>query len=246
MKRLLMGAIAVGVVGTMILTTATESLAFAFSYSNNTAATIPDGNDNTGTPGVVSRDIVISDPGFITDLTVTITGLNHTYVGDLIVTLTNVNTGTTVNLFNRIGRVAAPSVGAPFGDSSNFNGTYSFSNTFTADIWAAAASGDNNFTVPSGNYFPSTFKTSGASDVAPPSSLIPFNMQSLNSAWRLTVSDNASLDTGSFSGWRLSGNATPVPVPPQAVGTVLLAGLAAAKKLRNCKTAVSGDKASGK
>jgi subtilisin-like proprotein convertase family protein len=238
MKLLLTGAIAVGLSGTVMLATATESLAFAFSYTNSTAATIPDGNDGTSTPGVVSRDIVISDPGFISDLTVTITGLNHTYVGDLIATLTNVNTGTSVDLFNRIGRAAAPSYGNPFGDNSNFNGTYSFSNAFTADIWAAAAGGTTAFTVPAGDYFASTFKTSGATNVAPPSSLALFNGQSLSSTWRLTISDNAASDTGSFSGWTLSGQATPVPVPPQAVGTFLFAGLAAVKKRRSRKVAV--------
>jgi subtilisin-like proprotein convertase family protein len=244
MKRLWTGAIAVGVAGTVLLETASKSLAFTFTSSNNTAATIPDGNDGTSTPGTVSRDIVIGTSGFVSDLTVTITGLNHTYVGDLIATLTNINTSTSVNLFNRIGRVAAPSYGTPFGDNSNFNGTYSFSNTFTGDIWAAAASGGDAFNIPAGNYAPSTFTASGSASVAPPSSLAPFTGQSLSSTWRLTIADWAGTDTGGFSGWTLAGNATPVPVPPQVVGTALLAGLAAAKKLRNRKVAMDKDSAS--
>ncbi|MBW4552434.1 MAG: hypothetical protein KME35_15200 [Aphanocapsa sp. GSE-SYN-MK-11-07L] len=242
-KRLLTGMIAAGVAGTVLLTTASKSLGFAFTFSNTTPATIPDGDSSTSTPGIVSRDIVISDPGFISDLTVTITGLNHIFGGDLIATLTNVNTGTSVDLFNRIGRVAAPSYGFPIGDNSNFRGPYSFSNAFTGDIWAAATGGGPGFNIPAGNYAPSTFKTSGPNNVAPPSSLAPFTGQNLNSTWRLTVFDWLESDTGSFSGWTLSGNATPVPVPPQAIGTVLLAGLAAVKKLRNRKAKVGEDAA---
>jgi Proprotein convertase P-domain len=212
MKFLLTGAIAVGLAGTAMLATATGASALAFSYSDNTAASIPDDNA-TG----VSRDIVISDTAAVTDLTVTISGLQHTWAGDLIATITNVNTGTTVDLFNRIGRISLD------GLASNFNGTYSFNSAFTNDI-LAVASGDSDFDIPSGNYVPS-------------GSLAGFNGQSLAGTWRLTVQDLLEGDTGSFTGWTLSGqnNASAVPVPPQVLGTAVLAGLTAAKKARSRK-----------
>lgn len=47
--------------------------------------------------------IVVPDPATITDVTVTFTGLTHTWIGDLIVTLTHVDTATTVDLFRRVG-----------------------------------------------------------------------------------------------------------------------------------------------
>jgi subtilisin-like proprotein convertase family protein len=227
-KQLMTGAMMVGTASAVLLAAAPQAFAIPFTYGNNTSATIPD-NNFTG----ISRDIVVSDPGNVGELSVSITGLTHDWVGDLIASLTHVETNTKVDLFNQIGKVTNTGTG----DGSNFNGTYSFSNTFTTDIWAAAAAVTSDVNITPGNYAPSTFKTSGAANVAPVSSLTLFNGQNLAGTWRLTVSDRAFGDTGSFSGWTLSGNtaSTPVPVPPQVLGTAMLAGLTAAKKLRQRK-----------
>jgi subtilisin-like proprotein convertase family protein len=230
MKFLLTGAMAVGLAGTAMLTTATAASALSFSYSNNVPASIPD-NEAAG----ISSDIVITDTANVTDLNVTINGLKHTWVAHLIAQITHVETNTTVDLFNRIGKV-----GSATGNGSDFDGNYTFDSQSTNDIWAAAAVG-NNANIPVGTYFPSTSKATGANTTAVPSSLALFNGQGLNGTWRLTISDRARTLTGSFAGWTLSGqnnaSTTAVPVPPQILGTALLAGLTAAKKARGRKAA---------
>jgi subtilisin-like proprotein convertase family protein len=216
-KQLITGAIFATVSGITVLAAAPNAFALTFTYSNNTPVNIPVADS-------VSSDIVISDTGAIDNLAVTISGFNHPWAGDLIARLTNVNTNTTVDLFNRIGRIDTG-----FGSGSEFNGTYSFSNAFTASIWSSAAASS---LIAPGNYAPTTIGGSLTS-------LSAFNGQGLAGTWRLSISNLEPYDTGSFSGWTLSGNTASnaaVPVPPQVVGTAVLAGLTAVKKLRLRKT----------
>lgn len=209
MKSFWQGAIVIGVASTVIVANAPQSLAASFSYSNNTAGSILDNQ-------TVSRDIVIGSGERITDLTVTISNLSHTWIGDLVASLTHVETGTTIDLFNRVGRLN----NSGFGNSADFQGSYSFNDAFTQNLWSTTAV---NGKIPGGNYFTTT--SNGTR-----SSLSAFNGQNLAGTWRLSIADRASGDTGSFSSWSMSGTA--VPVPPQIVGTVVLAGLGAAKKFR--------------
>ena len=172
---------------------------------------IPDGNA-TG----ASSTIVVPDSFSITDITVTLNNLTNTWIGDVTATLTYVPTNTTVSLFNRIGRVTSG-----FGDSSNFGGNYSFNDAFTGNIWTVADSGEDDFDIPSGNYFPT-----GADS----STLVPM-LTSLGGSqtagdWRLTISDNGFRDTGSLGSWTLNLQGTPlapVSVPESSSGLGLLA-----------------------
>jgi len=182
---------------------------------------IPDDNA-TG----ASSTIVVPDSFSITDITVTLNSLTHTFLGDLIATLTHVDTGTTVSLFNRIGLVSAA------GDSSNFGGNYSFNDAFTGNIWAVAASGGSSFVIPSGNYFPTG---AGSSTLVP--MLTSLSGELSSGTWRLTISDNGEDDTGALGSWALNlqGNpSSPVSVPESTSGLGLLAlgllGAAAAFK----------------
>jgi subtilisin-like proprotein convertase family protein len=186
--------------------------ASAVSFTGTGAGfNIPD-NNATG----ASSTIVVPDSFSITDITVTLNNLTHAYIGDLIATLTHVDTGTTVSLFNRIGRVSSGT-----GDGSNFNGTYSFNDAFTGNIWTVADSGEDDFDIPSGNYFPT-----GADS----STLVPM-LTSLGGSqtagdWRLTISDNGLSDTGSLGSWTLNLQGTPlapVSVPESSSGLGLLA-----------------------
>ncbi|NCR90788.1 MAG: proprotein convertase P-domain, (modular protein) [Microcystis aeruginosa G11-01] len=184
---------------------------------------IPDDNA-TG----ASSTIVVPDSFSITDITVTLNSLTHTYVGDLIATLTHVDTGTTVSLFNRIGKNNS-NLG---GDSSNFGGNYSFNDAFTGNLWAVAASGSPFFVIPSGNYFPTG---AGSSTLVP--MLTSLSGELSSGTWRLTISDNGRDDTGALGSWALNlqGNpSSPVSVPESTSGLGLLAlgllGAAAAFK----------------
>ena len=177
-----------------------------------TGFSIPDDNA-TGASSTIT--IPTSSNFSITNITVTLNNLTHPWLGDLIATLTYVPTNTTVSLFNRIGRTNTG------GDSSNFNGTYSFNDAFTGNIWQVAASGGTNFVIPSGNYFP-TGANSGT--------LVPI-LTSLGGSqtagdWRLTISDRSGADTGSLGSWTLNLEGTPlapVSVPESSSGLGLLA-----------------------
>ncbi|MCZ8159467.1 MAG: proprotein convertase P-domain-containing protein, partial [Microcystis sp. LE19-196.1B] len=163
----------------------------------------------------------------ITNITVTLNNLTHSWLGDLIANLTYVPTNTTVSLFNRIGLPTNT-----FGDSSNFNGNYSFNDAFTGNLWTVAASGDGNFNIPSGNYFPTG---AGSGTLVP--ILTSLGGSQTAGDWRLTISDNAEDDTGSLGSWTLNLEGTPIaPVSVPESNSVLgllalgLLGTAAAFK----------------
>ncbi|MFM6631584.1 MAG: proprotein convertase P-domain-containing protein, partial [Microcystis panniformis] len=208
----LSGVVFAGTVSAIAVLAALPASAVSFT-GTGTGFNIPDFN----LTGASSTITVPTGSNFlITDITVTLNSLTHTWVGDLIANLTYVPTNTTVTLFNRIGLVSSG-----LGDSSNFNGTYSFNDAFAGNIWSIAAGLPNTGDIPSGNYFP-TGANSGT--------LVPI-LTSLSGSqtagdWRLTISDNASGDTGSLGSWTLNLEGTPlapVSVPESSSGLGLLA-----------------------
>ncbi|WP_375327576.1 proprotein convertase P-domain-containing protein [Microcystis sp. BLCC-F210] len=189
-----------------------------------TGFNIPDINA-TGASSTIT--VPTSSNFSITNITVTLNNLIHSYVGDLIANLTYVPTNTTVTLFNRIGRVSSG-----FGDDSNFNGTYSFNDASTSNIWSVAASGGNTFNIPSGNYFPTG---ANSSTVVP--MLTSLGGSQTAGDWRLRISDLSSPDTGRLGSWTLNLQGTPLaPVSVPESNSVLgllalgLLGTAAAFK----------------
>ncbi|MFM8298881.1 MAG: proprotein convertase P-domain-containing protein [Microcystis aeruginosa] len=165
-----------------------------------TGFNIPD-NNATGASSTIT---VPTGSNFsITNITVTLNNLTHGWSGDLIANLTYVPTNTTVSLFNRIIRPDG------FRSRSNFNGTYSFNDAFTGDLWAVAFASAS--TIPSGNYFPTG---ANSSTVVP--MLTSLSGSQTAGDWRLTISDNGASDTGSLGSWTLNleGPPTaPVSVP---------------------------------
>ncbi|GCA78916.1 proprotein convertase P-domain-containing protein [Microcystis aeruginosa] len=204
----LAGVVFAGTVSAIAGMTVLPASAASFT-GTGTGFNIPD-NNATGASSTIT---VPTGSNFsITNITVTLNNLTHTFVGDLIATLTYVPTNTTVSLFNRIGRL-----NTGFGDSSNFNGNYSFNDAFTGHLWYEAASGNSSFNIPSGNYFP-TGADSGT--------LVPI-LTSLGGSqtagdWRLTISDNAVDTTGSLGSWTLNLEGTPIaPVSVPESNSVL-------------------------
>jgi subtilisin-like proprotein convertase family protein len=151
----------------------------------STPAFIPD-NSPTG----ISNTIAIADNTIISDLNVWL-DLTHTWVGDLIVDLTHVETGTSVRLMDRVG---APAL------ASGCN---------RDDVEVAL---DDQGPRPVQDECLAATPTL-AGRPRPASPLSVFNGQSVAGTWRLTVSDNASSDTGSLLGWCLEVNA-PLSPPP--------------------------------
>ncbi len=203
---------------------AAPAQALTMSYSGS-GFSIPDNN-----PTGISSDIVISDNLTISDITVTLNNLSHTWVGDLIATLTNVDTNTSVSLFNRVGRV-----GSGVGSSNDFGGNYGFNDAFTGDLWIAASSNP----VPSGGYFPT-----GADSAALASpSLSAFDGQLSAGTWRLTLSDNAGLDVGSLESWELTveGAAESVPEPASVLGLLAVGAMGTTSALKRKLGHKAGD-----
>ena len=82
-------------------------------------------------PTGACSDIVVPDNLLISDITVSLNSLTHTWIGDVAATLTHIDTNTTVDLFNRVGKSSPGGGGFP----SNLNGIYIFNDAFTGDLW---------------------------------------------------------------------------------------------------------------
>ena len=148
---------------------------------------IPD-NNSTG----VSSDLVIAAPDAVADLDVAIEA-THTWVGDLVFTLTHVETGTVRTLIDRPGR--------PDGATSGFG--------CSADNVDAIL--DDDSPIPVEDACPPV----GGAGFSPNQTLAAFNGEALAGTWRLTVSDAAGGDTGSLQSWCLmpvTGPLNTVPV----------------------------------
>jgi len=144
-------------------------------------ALIPD-NNTTG----INNIITISDASAITDLNVRL-NISHSWVGDLVVTLKHVQTGTTVTLLNRPG-ISFSADGC--GESDIFC-TFDDAAAEPADnqCWPS----DPTFAAIDGGFRPT-------------SPLSAFGGQSLAGSWQLNVSDRALGDEGSLLGWCLVPN----------------------------------------
>jgi subtilisin-like proprotein convertase family protein len=159
---------------------------------------IPD-NDPLG----VSSTISIGDSFTIGRLAVVV-ALDHTWVGDLIFTLTGPD-GTTITLADRPG-----SDTSSFGDSSNLSADHPIIFGDLSPIPAENMGGGS---------CTSTDSVIGADChrwFAPNTSLDgTFDGFNAMGDWTLTVSDNAGADTGVIDGWLIAfDRAAAVPVPP--------------------------------
>ncbi len=105
----------------------------------------------------------------------------HTYVGDLKVTLTHVDTGTAVTIIDQPGRPAST-----FGCSSN-------------NIDATL---DDEASAPVEDQCRTTYPAISGS-VRPNNPLSAFDGEDLGGTWRLTVSDHATQDSGFLESWSL-------------------------------------------
>ncbi len=169
-----------------------------------------------GTPLVRTTPNITQDET-ITGLDVVIHDMNHTWVGDLVVSLTHVTTGEVVPLFNRVDRF--PTSGP--GDSSNLLGTYRFSDS-GADFWTEAGNGTSSYELNSAQAYE-------ASDVGgnPVSLDAAFGGESTAGTWRLSVTDADEKETGSYASFELrfrTANAIPEPSSMGLIALSLIGG----------------------
>ena len=153
---------------------------------NNPNVAIPDNN-----AAGITDTMTIAGGGTLTDVNVSINA-THTYVGDLIFTLSRVFPANSSVVIDRPG---VP--GSTFGCSGNdINTTLDDAGLTAVETECAAA-------VP----------TIGTGPFSPNNTLTVFNGNSSNGDWTLNVTDNASADTGSLNQWCLitttSGSVAP-------------------------------------
>ena len=163
-------------------------------------ASIPD-NDPAGVTG----DLIFADARLITgNLSISINSLSHPWIGDLSATLTHVGTGTTVVLFQRPG-------GADCG--ADLDGTYAFSDAGASILPCQ---------VPT--ISPGIYRASDATNMAAILSSA-FNGQMAGGTWRLFVSDQDAVATGSFASWTLHADVDSIANPEPTTLAMLATGL---------------------
>lgn len=135
---------------------------------------IPDGD-----PNGVTNTITIADVLTITDLNVRL-DIDHPFVGDLVVTLTHVQTGTTVTLLDAP-ECAGAGISCTLDDAA------------TQPVDGDCAPAPPNSAAIDGGFSSST-------------PLKSFNGQNLSGAWQLNVADISPEDSGSLTGWCLVPN----------------------------------------
>jgi MYXO-CTERM domain-containing protein len=150
---------------------------------------IPDKN-----PTGAFSDIEVPDNFLINAITVGLNSLTHSWIGDLIATLTHADTNTTVDLFNRVGVISSG-----FGASSNLKGSYNFNDTFTGDLWTVESSVENSSIIPGGGYFPT-----GPDSSAKVPMLTTISGLSSSGTWRLKISDVFGGEIGTLDSWSLN------------------------------------------
>ena len=206
MKKLLSFACAIAVGAAL------SSMTYADVVNNNaTFIDIPD-NDPNG----VSSDINFFGTNEIVDgdIEITLFDANHTWVGDLIVTIGNTQSGS-IDLMYR--------TGGGNGDSSDLGDDYtfvSFQNLNPPDNgafdpggnwWGAANLAGSADVIPGGNaiHYGATGENNVASDLA-----AFFAGDSTDDTWTLFISDNAGDDTGFIAGgWGIAITSSPIPEP---------------------------------
>jgi len=207
-----------------VLALATPADAVTFSATGSGGA-IPD-NNQAGISSTITVPVAVGSLFEIQNLSLTISGLTHTWVGDLVITLTRNGPGpgpnTTVDIINRLGASSSSS----FGDSSNLDGTYIFSDNTTNSLLSAAQSGGSSFVIPAGSYFAST----GPTNTTVPSGtnqsfLSAFYGQRAFGEWTLLIRDLAGGDVGSFSSWTLTLDSEPIPEPTSVPALLSLAAV---------------------
>ena len=185
-----------------------SALAVAAAAAPGVAATdftgagyaIPD-NNAAGAQSSVS----VGNIGWVTSATISLNDWYHTWVGDLIVTLSH--NGTDVAVLNRPGGV---------GNSANVDGNFTFADTgvnpFTASV-----------PIPIGAIMsPGLYH--------PDNPLSIFSGADASGTWTLNIADIVTIDTGRLGSWTLSLETTTTPpgVPEPAAWSLMIGGFALA------------------
>lgn len=162
------------------------------------------------------KSVINIGTGVVSVNSIVLTGIFHSFVGDLIAKVTHLPSNTTVTLFSRVGRLNTThtTIGSPFGNGNDIgSSTAPATLTFSTgqNLWQVA--GASTAAIPTGTYAPSGVWISGATtatSVVQAQSLSSFNGLGAG-GWSLDISDYGGGDTGRIAEWTI--NYTPVPEP---------------------------------
>lgn len=137
--------------------------------------------------------------------------IQHSWIGDLVVTVQHSLSGRTATLFNRVGK---NSLTTGKGDSSNLNGNYSFRDG-SPSLWSEAANGGDTYDLAVGTYAASN---SDEAEVALNNTFFGFNP---SGDWTFTLRDLEGGNIGSIGSTTVS-LITAIPEPGAIAGLGLL------------------------
>jgi subtilisin-like proprotein convertase family protein len=199
----LLAAVAALLVPMVGLTTSPGANAVGGTFNQNTPITF--GCGVTGACNAAQYPSGITQFGMsttITDVNVTLSGITHSYKGDLDVML------------------ISPSGSALVLTSDNCNATDATTKTFTFDDAAAGPLTSGLAACASGTYDPSNGAGGAGDEVYPTpatiSSLAGFNGQNPNGTWNLWVRDDQNGDTGQITSWSITittASNAPITIP---------------------------------
>lgn len=171
------------------------------TFSGGTGFTIPDAVG--AVPGVASSTIAVAaSPNVVTTFnSLTLRGLTHTWVGDLVITLQHGST--TIDILDRVGATTLGGVGS----SGDLSGDFVFNLSGivfpSANVNVAGASGPFQ-----------TFPNATAGGISPANGLLSsFIGASVAGNWTLVISDNAAGDTGALTSWEFNATVAAAPEP---------------------------------
>jgi len=170
---------------------------------------------NNNDPGIARTFTVASGAlvGNLTDIRIELTGLTHTWAGDLMAEIVGPD-GSKATVFHRIGKVLAS---GDKGDASDFGGgnIYRFSDLSTNSIWTAASAAAETAPIAAGEYFATIALSSSKVAMAP-----VFAGKPLVGTWTFRIAD---VGTGESAG----GSVGAIKVTLVAGGTAFTGGMLA-------------------